>query len=209
MRLNVSIMFVNTSKLLLTLTTTISLLGCVSAVDIKQYRGINCTGNKRLFRQVPANTCLRSNVWFHSQSCQNCNSKQWHSASRKPAPANNVEESGCGIIISEKRGGKNNCITKSDLTVSIGGILYAYSASSWYHAGKRRGLIDTPNEEEDDQLQDVTSDLIEIDGRWFQINDTVPQVYLDELDVLWESNITADAIPAHLSAFETWAPDEE
>lgn len=117
-------------------------------------------------------------------------------SSRKLAPSNHVEESGCSIIVTEKRGGKNNCIKMPDQNASIDGRPFGFTASSWYYDRKRRRLINTPNEGEDDQVQGVTSDLIEIDGRWFQINDTVPQVYLDELDVLWESNITADAIPA-------------
>lgn len=100
----------------------------------------------------------------------------------------------CSRVVVSRRGGSNNCIVQSGVTI------FALYGQTWQYNSRKR---DGKGERSPSCKASVEPDLVEIDGQYFSLNETVPDAQKDDLYALFLNGTALADVPKELQAFET------
>ncbi|RXG43008.1 hypothetical protein VDGE_06145 [Verticillium dahliae] len=106
------------------------LLSLAAAVDLRLYNtDYSCNGNRLICSNIPQQTCCVPRVeYYYSASCLNCDSGMTHYGWQRDGGI------ACSRVVVSRRGGSNNCIVQSGVTI------FALYGQTWqYNSRKRDG----------------------------------------------------------------------
>ncbi|KAG7140823.1 hypothetical protein HYQ45_002540 [Verticillium longisporum] len=147
------------------------LLSLAAAVDLRLYNtDYSCNGNRLICSNIPQQTCCVPRVeYYYSASRLNCDSGMTHYGWQRDGGI------GCSRVVVSRRGGSNNCIVQSGVTI------FALYGQTWQYNSRKR---DGKGERSPSCKASVEPDLVEIDGQYFSLNETVPDAQKDDLSSL-------------------------
>ncbi|KAM0282355.1 hypothetical protein ACHAQH_003034 [Verticillium albo-atrum] len=166
------------------------LLAIASAVDLRLYNtDYACNGNRLVCSNIAQRTCCIPRVeYYYAASCLNCDTGMTHVAWQRDG------DRACSRAVLSRRGGSNNCI------VQTGSTIFALYGQTWQYNSKKR---DGKGERIASCTGSVEPDLVEIDGQFFSLNETVSNSEKDDLYALYLNGTVLADVPVELQKFET------
>ncbi|GES62547.1 hypothetical protein ATEIFO6365_0005068800 [Aspergillus terreus] len=148
-------------------------------VNLHQYTRPRCYGNRAWCNNIGSRVCCQArNRVFASGSCQGCTSTDFHTT------WNRVGNNYCGRAAASTNGGR--CI-------SGGSNLRGHT---WCRLCRTRAEA-----EEAPCTETLEPDVLEIGGRMFYLNESVPEDHRDRLWQLWGDEVPVEDVPSELMQY--------